>query len=85
MEYNTIVIGGGASGLMCAYQLQQANIDFIILEKTESLGNKLLLSGGSRCNVTNNLSNRDFIESLNISHKHFFIFHINKFWDKGCC
>lgn len=71
MEYNTIVIGGGASGLMCAYQLQKANIDFILLEKTQSLGNKLLLSGGTRCNVTNNLSNREFIESLNLNHRNF--------------
>ena len=29
MIYNTIIIGGGTSGLMCAYQLAQAKVDFI--------------------------------------------------------
>ncbi len=71
MIYNTIIIGGGVSGLMCAYQLAQAKVDFLLIEKKESLGKKLLLTGGTRCNVTNNLDIDTFIQNLTLPHKRF--------------
>ncbi|MFA5542259.1 MAG: aminoacetone oxidase family FAD-binding enzyme [Bacilli bacterium] len=71
MKYNTIIIGGGTAGLMCAYQLEEANIDYVVLEKNDSLGKKLLLTGGTRCNVTNNLDTSSFISSLTIPHRRF--------------
>jgi len=71
MKYNTIIIGGGTAGLMCAYQLAQANVNFLLLEKKESLGNKLLITGASRCNVTNNLDVSTFVQSLTLPHKRF--------------
>ncbi len=71
MIYNTIIIGGGTSGLMCAYQLSQEKVNFLLIEKNESLGKKLLLTGGSRCNVTNNLDADAFIQSLTLPHKRF--------------
>jgi hypothetical protein len=79
MIYNTIIIGGGTSGLMCAYQLAQAKIDFLLLEKMESLGKKLLLTGGARCNVTNNLDVDAFIHSLTIPHKRFLFSSLDDF------
>lgn len=71
MTYNTIIIGGGTSGLMCAYQLAQAKVDFLLIEKKESLGKKLLITGGTRCNVTNNLDVDTFIQNLTLPHKRF--------------
>ncbi|MCQ2483501.1 MAG: aminoacetone oxidase family FAD-binding enzyme [Clostridia bacterium] len=53
------IIGGGASGLMAACQLckisedKNISIELTILEKTSALGNKLLLTGHGRCNITN--------------------------------
>ena len=76
MIYNTIIIGGGVSGLMCAYQLAQAKVDFLLIEKKESLGKKLLLTGGTRCNVTNNLDIDTFIQNLTLPHKRFYILYL---------
>lgn len=60
--YDVIIIGAGPAGLMCAKELNK-EIKYTILEKNSSPGKKLLLTGGGRCNVTNNLSNKEFIES----------------------
>ncbi|MBQ6388812.1 MAG: aminoacetone oxidase family FAD-binding enzyme [Mogibacterium sp.] len=60
-EYDTIIIGGGASGMMLAAALELKGRRGIILEKTGSLGTKLLMSGGGRCNITHGGSIKDFI------------------------
>ncbi len=49
-EYKTIIIGAGASGLMLGTKLEK---DFIILEKNAKVGAKIAISGGGRCNFTN--------------------------------
>lgn len=48
------IIGGGAAGMMCAATIneQNPNTDVILIEKNDSLGRKVLISGGGRCNVT---------------------------------
>lgn len=71
MIYEVIVIGGGPSGLMACNIFEHAKIKYLLLEKNETLGNKLLITGGKRCNVTNNLSTSNFITSLNLKHKKF--------------
>lgn len=48
---NTIIIGGGASGLFLGSLLNSPNLT--ILEKNSSLGKKILASGGGKCNITN--------------------------------
>ncbi|MFA6256096.1 MAG: aminoacetone oxidase family FAD-binding enzyme [Candidatus Absconditabacterales bacterium] len=52
MVYDVIIIGGGASGLFCSLFLPK-ELKKCILEKTDKLGSKVLLSGGERCNLTN--------------------------------
>ncbi|AMB99444.1 hypothetical protein AWM75_05295 [Aerococcus urinaehominis] len=55
MIYDVLVIGGGTSGLMAAVSASLNGAQSIkIIEKNPSLGKKLLLTGGTRCNVTNN-------------------------------
>jgi hypothetical protein len=51
--YDVIVIGGGASGMMAAGQAAQRNKKVLLLEKNRTLGSKLRITGGGRCNITN--------------------------------
>ncbi len=66
--YETIILGAGASGLMLGSMLKE---DFLILEKTSKAGAKISISGGGRCNFTNEhigannyLGDKEFIESI---------------------
>ncbi|MBS4750188.1 NAD(P)/FAD-dependent oxidoreductase [Carnobacteriaceae bacterium zg-ZUI78] len=52
--YDVIVIGGGSSGLMACVSAAKTGAKVLLLEKNASLGQKLLLTGGGRCNITNN-------------------------------
>ncbi len=54
-HYGAIIIGGGASGMMTAGQIIAHNPDatVLILEKNKRLGEKLSITGGGRCNITN--------------------------------
>lgn len=55
MRKTVVIIGGGASGMMCALRLKQKNPDLsvIIIEKNERVGKKLLKTGNGRCNLSN--------------------------------
>ena len=50
---DVIVIGAGAAGLMCASVAGRQGRSVVLLEKGERIGNKILISGGGRCNFTN--------------------------------
>lgn len=52
-EYDTIIIGGGASGMMAAVCASQNNQRVLIFEKNKNLGEKLKITGGGRCNIFN--------------------------------
>ena len=52
-EYEIAVIGGGPAGMMAAIAASQNSSSVILLEKNQSLGRKLLMTGGGRCNITN--------------------------------
>lgn len=53
MDYDAIIIGAGACGLMCAVQAGFLGKKVIVLEKGSKPGAKILISGGGRCNYTN--------------------------------
>ncbi len=53
MDYDAIIIGAGACGLMCAVQAGFLGKKVIVLEKSDKAGAKILISGGGRCNYTN--------------------------------
>lgn len=50
-DYNLIIIGAGAAGLMCAANIRKG-ISTLILEKTTKIGTKLKISGSGQCNIT---------------------------------
>jgi len=51
--YDAIIIGAGAAGMMCAISAGKRGRRILLLEHTEQVGNKILLSGGGRCNFSN--------------------------------
>ncbi len=53
MDHDVIVIGGGAAGLFCARTAGQLGKRALLLEHNARCGNKILISGGGRCNFTN--------------------------------
>lgn len=52
-NYDVIVVGGGASGLMCAISAGYRGLRVLVLEQGPKVGLKILVSGGGRCNFTN--------------------------------
>ena len=54
--YDLVVIGGGPAGMMTAGRAAERGLSVLLLEKNKSLGKKLLITGGGRCNLTNNKS-----------------------------
>jgi predicted Rossmann fold flavoprotein len=65
MEADAIIIGAGACGLMCAVQAGFLGKKVVILEKNNKPGAKILISGGGRCNYTNQWSTPDQFISAN--------------------
>jgi predicted Rossmann fold flavoprotein len=62
MSNKTIVIGAGASGIMSAIAAAKNGAEVILLEKLPKIAAKLKATGGGRCNLTNTLSNENFME-----------------------
>lgn len=52
-HYDAIIVGGGAAGLMCAWQAGLLGQRVVVLERSKKIGRKILMSGGGRCNFTN--------------------------------
>lgn len=54
-KYDAVIIGGGASGMMCAISAKNSNpkLNIAIIEKNDRVGKKLLSTGNGRCNLTN--------------------------------
>ena len=52
-DFDVIVLGGGAAGLMCAIEAGKRGTRVVVLERADRIGKKILISGGGRCNFTN--------------------------------
>ena len=59
-----IVIGGGPAGMMSAISSAESGNDVTIIEKMQSLGRKLLITGKGRCNITSSLDMDEFIKNI---------------------
>ena len=60
---NTVIIGGGPAGLMAAISSAKNEDKVTIIEKMNSCGKKLLITGKGRCNITNNAQMDKFMEN----------------------
>lgn len=61
---DVIIIGAGAAGLMCGIEAAKRGRKVILLEKSNKVGKKILMSGGGRCNFTNiNASPEQYISN----------------------
>src|SRR5690606_14401347 len=79
-QYDVLVIGAGASGLMTAYMAAQRGRKVVVVEKANKVGKKILMSGGGKCNFTN----LEVEPSNYISHNpHFVISAVTRYtnWD----
>jgi len=52
-QYQTIIIGGGAAGLMAAITSAHQGYKTLVIEKNKAIGRKILVTGNGRCNLTN--------------------------------
>ena len=60
-EYDLIIIGAGAAGMVAAITAARDNKKVLLLEKLSQVGAKLKATGGGRCNLTNTLSDEEFM------------------------
>ncbi|MGL6096981.1 MAG: NAD(P)/FAD-dependent oxidoreductase [Fimbriiglobus sp.] len=63
-EWDAIVIGGGAAGLMAAVRAAERGRRVLLLEKGRKAGVKILMSGGTRCNITHDCDNRGIVAAF---------------------
>lgn len=64
-QYDVIVIGAGAAGLIAAGRAAELGSRVLLVEKMERAGRKLLITGKGRCNITNEASVSDFFKHIN--------------------
>lgn len=62
-EFDAVIVGGGAAGMMAAITAAEYGKKVLLLEKNDKLGRKIRITGKGRCNVTNNCEPRTVIES----------------------
>ncbi len=67
-KFEALILGGGAAGLLCAVEAGKRGRRVAVLERADSIGKKILISGGGRCNFTNIHCQPDNFISAN---KHF--------------
>ncbi len=60
-HYDLIVIGSGAAGIMASITAASEGKKVLLLEKLSNIATKLKATGGGKCNLTNTLSNEEFI------------------------
>ncbi|MCR4323291.1 MAG: NAD(P)/FAD-dependent oxidoreductase [Candidatus Azambacteria bacterium] len=78
--WDVVVVGGGPAGMMAAGRAAEHGARVLLLEKNDTLGKKLLLTGGGRCNLTNaEFDTRKFLEKLKDDGK--FLFSTFSQWD----
>jgi predicted Rossmann fold flavoprotein len=63
-DYDIAVIGAGPAGMMAAIRAGQRNRKVVLLEKNDSVGRKILITGKGRCNITNSSKADIFIEKF---------------------
>lgn len=83
-DYDLIVIGAGAAGSIAAITAAKKGNTVLLLEKLPFIGAKLKATGGGKCNLSNTLSNDDFISKFQ-REGHFIQEAINTFDSNALC
>jgi predicted Rossmann fold flavoprotein len=63
-NFDLVIIGAGAAGLMAAASAGSRGLKVLLLEKNRKLGVKILMSGGTRCNITHNCPSREIVRAF---------------------
>lgn len=63
---DVVIIGAGAAGLMCAIEAGKRGKSVVVLERNETIGEKIRISGGGRCNFTNRITRHEHYLSGNL-------------------
>lgn len=61
---DVIIVGGGAAGIIAAWKSATLGAKTLLLEKTERLGTKILISGGGKCNITHDGTVEDVLQAF---------------------
>ena len=61
-KFDVIIVGAGPAGMMAAIGAADRKRKVLLIERNNSLGKKLLISGNGRCNLTNSCDNTEFLE-----------------------
>ena len=73
LEYDLIVVGGGASGLIASGRAAERGLRVLLLEKNKRLGEKLRATGGGRCNICNaEYDERKLLKAYGASEKYLY-------------
>ncbi len=83
INYDCIIIGGGAAGLMAAVTASETGKKTLLLERNGIVGKKLIITGKGRCNVTNNCSRNEFMANI-ISGAKFLFSAYSQFDSRDC-
>lgn len=59
-----VIVGGGPAGMIAAISAAQSGDNVVLLEKNNSLGKKLLITGKGRCNITSSVDIEEFINYI---------------------
>ena len=77
-DYDVIIIGGGASGMMASIFSARNGFSTLVLDHNEKLGKKLYITGKGKCNLTNNSSVENHMNNI-VTHSKFMFSALNAF------
>ena len=64
MQFDLIIVGAGAAGLLAAIRAAECGSRTLLLEKNDQAGVKILMSGGTRCNITHATDHRGIADAF---------------------
>jgi predicted Rossmann fold flavoprotein len=64
LQYDIIIIGAGAAGLLAAGTAAEAGANVLVLDSMKRAGRKLLITGKGRCNITNNSDIQNYMKQI---------------------
>lgn len=77
--FDTIVIGGGAAGMIAAWRAASLGTRVLLIEKNKKPGIKILISGGGKCNITNGSDIQTMLKQFEVNESRFLKYSFHKF------